>query len=569
MPELPPCILVDLAVTQLHEISVDPDGQSLTLHMSAISPDSLCPICSQRASRVHSHYQRALADLPWAQLPVHIELGVRRFFCTAPGCPRRIFTERLPTVVKPWARRTKRLAEVQQQIGTIVGGSAGAALSATLACPAGVDLLITLVRQRLLPEHPTPRVLGVDDWAMLKGQRYGTILIDHERGDIVDLLPDRTPERVAQWLREHPGVEIVTRDRAEAYAQGIREGAPQAIQVADRWHLIKNVSDAITGVLQDYRQAIHKQLAPTAPAVQVATPQEGEVTNALEPSSNTAIAIQGVDGLDKRDGPAVVPTQADQRRGDRAQEAHDLHALGWSHKEIARKLNCHPRTVRRYLRRALPLAARGGARRSKLDCYKPYMLRRWNEGCHNASQLLREIQAQGFDGRCSIMRAHVASLREMSGIPARSRKAAGAGQALAVAANATERVPSSRTLAWMSTQEPHALDDDQRAILEKVGETNPAIKTALELGQDFAGMVRNRGTDELDGWLERAAKSGIASLVSVANGMRADEAAIRAGLTLEWSNGRTEGSVNRLKCVRRQMYGRGKLDLLRLRLVAA
>ena len=556
MPELPTCILIDPAVTSLDEIGVDPDGHSLTLHMSVTSPDALCPRCAQSTSRVHSHYHRTLADLPWAHLPVHIDLSVRRFFCPQPDCPQRIFTERLPTVAKPWARRTQRLGEVQQQLGIVAGGSAGSALATTLACPAGVDLLITLVRQRSIPEHPTPRVLGVDDWAMRKGQRYGTILIDHERGDIVDLLPDRTPERLAQWLRDHPGVEIVTRDRAEAYAQGITEGAPDAIQVADRWHLIKNVSDAIASVFQDHRQAITSHLRPAAHA---ATPQEGEVTTALEPSCLAGNAPP------QADRPTAAPTPADLRRQAQAQEAHDFHALGWLQKEIAQKLNCHPRTVRRYLRQALPLPPRDGDRGSKLDGYKPYILRRWNEGCHNASQLLREIQAQGFDGRCSIMRAYVASLRELSGVPPRSRR--GAGQPLTTPA--TERVPSSRMLAWMSTQEPHVLDDDQRTTLEKLSAVNLTTKTALELGQEFATMVRHRQAEKLDEWLERAAQSGIASFVSIAKGMRADEAAVRAGLTLEWSNGRTEGCVNRLKCVKRQMYGRGKLDLLRSRLLAA
>ncbi|GAC1555673.1 MAG: hypothetical protein NVS2B7_31420 [Herpetosiphon sp.] len=445
---------------------------------------------------------------------------------------------------------------MQQQVGIVAGGSAGAALATTLACPAGIDLLITLVRHRSIPEHPTPRVLGVDDWAMLKGQRYGTILIDHERGDIVDLLPDRTPGRVAQWLRDHPGVEIVTRDRAEAYAQGITEGAPDALQVADRWHLIKNVSDAIANVLQDHRQSITIQLRSAAHA---AAPQAGAITPVIEPQSPAVSTPR------QAELPPVVQTPADLRRQAQAQEAHDLDALGWSHTEIARKLNCHPRTIRRYLRRALPLPARGGARGSKLDAYKPYLVRRWNEGCHNASQLLREIHAQGFDGRCSIMRAYVASLRAVSGLPARCRK--GVGQPLVTPA--TERVPSSRMLAWMSTQAPEVLDDDQRATLEQLRRINPAIKTALELGQAFAAMVRHRQGDKLDGWLEQAAQSGLASLVSVANGMRADKDAVRAGLTLEWSNGRTEGSVNRLKSVKRQMYGRGKLDLLRARLLAA
>jgi len=556
MPELPACILIDPAATALDEIAVAPDGHSLTLQMSTTSAESQCPLCFQPAARIHSHYRRTLADLPWAHMPVHIDLRVRRFFCTAPDCQQQIFTERLPTVAQPWARRTQRLAAVQQQLGLVAGGSAGSALSSTLACLAGVDLLITLVRQCPLPEQPTPRVLGVDDWAMLKGQRYGTILIDHERGTIVDLLPDRTPERLAQWLREHPGVEIVTRDRADAYAQGLREGAPDAVQVADRWHLIKNVSDAIASVLQDYRPAITKQLGPAAPT---AAPPGGGVATTSEPSSLVGSASPPAGP------PPVVPTPADLRRQDRAQEAHDLHALGWSQEEIARKLHCHPRTIRRDLRRPVLPPPRCGARRSKLDGYKPYLVRRWNEGCHNASQLLREIQAQGFDGRYEIMRVYVATLRELSGVPARSRTAA--GQPLAV--KATERVPSSRMLAWMSTQDPHTLDDDQRATLAQLRTINPTITLALELGEEFATMARQRQAEHLEGWLERATQSRIAAFVSLAKGMRADEAAVRAGLTLEWSNGRTEGSVNRLKCVKRQMYGRGKLDLLRLRLLAA
>ena len=556
MPELPACILIDPAATALDEIAVAPDGHSLTLQMSTTSAESQCPLCFQPAARIHSHYRRTLADLPWAHMPVHIDLRVRRFFCTAPDCQQQIFTERLPTVAQPWARRTQRLAAVQQQLGLVAGGSAGSALSSTLACPAGVDLLITLVRQCPLPEQPTPRVLGVDDWAMLKGQRYGTILIDHERGTIVDLLPDRTPERLAQWLREHPGVEIVTRDRADAYAQGIREGAPDAVQVADRWHLIKNVSDAIASVLQDYRPAITKQLGPAAPT---AAPPGGGVATTSEPSSLVGSASPPAGP------PPVVPTPADLRRQDRAQEAHDLHALGWSQEEIARKLHCHPRTIRRDLRRPVLPPPRCGARRSKLDGYKPYLVRRWNEGCHNASQLLREIQAQGFDGRYEIMRVYVVTLRELIGVLARSRTAA--GQPLAV--KAPERVPSSRMLAWMSTQDPHTLDDDQRATLEQLRTINPTITLALELGEEFATMARQRQAEHLEGWLERATQSRIAAFVSLAKGMRADEAAVRAGLTLEWSNGRTEGSVNRLKCVKRQMYGRGKLDLLRLRLLAA
>jgi transposase len=148
-----------------------------------------------------------LADLPWANIPVLIEVRVRRFFCDNSACLRQIFCERLTTVATPWARRTRRLANTQQTIGLVAGGSSGAALCQLLGCPAGIDLLLHLARTLELPTATTPRVLGVDDWAKRKGQRYGTILVDHERGCVIDLLDDRAPETLAGWLRAHPGVE--------------------------------------------------------------------------------------------------------------------------------------------------------------------------------------------------------------------------------------------------------------------------------------------------------------------------------------------------------------------------
>ncbi len=546
MATLPSCILPDPRVVQLHDISVGSDMPSITLVMSAIAPTAVCPTCSNDARRVHSRYRRTLADLAWADVPVHISLGVRRFFCDTANCARRIFTERLPTIVRPWARRTTRLANVQQQVGLIAGGAAGAILCTILACPVGIDGVLQLVRQCAPHQHPTPRVLGVDDWAMRKGQRYGTILIDHERGHVVDLLPDRTPETLAQWLRDHPGVEIVTRDRAEAYAQGITQGAPDALQVADRWHLIKNLTDALTSVLQDHRRAIEQHLAHAAgqPAPPAVAPSHA-VSDTNKPHATT-------------------PTVADQQRQARAEQAHRLHAHGWSNKRIAQHLQCHPKTIQRYLTRHLPLAVGRAGRQRKLEPYTPYLLKRWNEGCHNASQLYRELQPQGFDGGCTILRTFIADLRVKSGVPARSRT--GSGTPLPVI---PKRVPSSRMLAWLSTQSAVSLDDEQQALGNKLVTVNATIATTVQLAQTFATMVRERQAATLDRWLDAAVGAEVAPLRSFANGIRADRAAVQAALSQVWSNGRTEGNINRLKCVKRQMYGRGKLDLLRLRLMHA
>jgi transposase len=429
----------------------------------------------------------------------------------------------------------------------LLGGSTAAAVGALLGLPGDIDVLLTLARQCPLPAHPTPRVLGIYDWAIRKGQRYGTILVDHERGHVVDLLPDRTSECVSQWLRDHPGVEIVTRDRAEAYAQAITDGAPEALQVADRWHLLKNLTDALTTVLQDHRASITQHLEPTgAPAAEGA-----------EASTLSSSAAPGASATTKECLPEVAPTAADGRRQARAEEAHQLHTQGWSQKAIAARLDCHPKTIQRNLQRALPLPARGGARASKLEPYKPYLLERWNAGCHNASQLLREIEPRGYDGGFTILRSFVATLRVQSGIPARSRKAT--SQLLSI--EAIQRVPSSRELAWLSTQPVSSLTDAQKGFRAKLVTVNETVTTAVEFAQQFATMVRERQAMHLEHWLDTAVQSGIKALRSLANGLRADLAAVRAGLSEEWSNGRTEGNVNRLKCVKRQMYGRGKLDL--------
>lgn len=553
MLALPVCILVDSTVAEVQAVTVEEEPAAIVLTMVSTPTTSTCPLCGQTAHRIHSRYQRRLADVSWALVPVRIVLQVRRFFCDTPDCARRIFTERLPTIVQPYARRTTRLSHLQQRFGVLLGGSTGTVVSALLGVPGDVDLLLTLARQCPLPEHPTPRVLGIDDWAIRKGQRYGTILVDHERGHVVDLLPDRTPERVSQWLRDHPGVEIVTRDRAEAYAQAISDGAPDALQVADRWHLLKNLTDALTAVLQDHRATITQQLDPTgAPAA------EGVEVGTLRSSPSS-----GATTTNKECTPAVSPTAADQRRQARSEEAHRLHAQGWSQKAIAAHLHCHPKTIHRYLQRALPLPTRGGARASKLEPYKPYLLERWNAGCHNASQLLREIEPRGYDGGCTILRTFVATLRVQSGMPARSRTAASEP----LSTEAIQRVPSSRELAWLSTQPVPSLTDVQKGFRAKLVTVNDTVATAVELAQQFAVMVRERQAARLEHWLDTAMQSGIKALRSLANGLRADLAAVRAGLSVDWSNGRTEGSVNRLKCVKRQMYGRGKLDLLRLRLI--
>jgi transposase len=238
------------------------DVERLTVHLAIAAPTAACPVCGSDARRVRSRYTRRLEDLPCLGRRVRLRVAVRRFVCPRSDCPRRIFAERLPGFAAPRARTTDRLCQTQTDIGSSLGGEAGSRLASRMGMATSPDTLLRRVK-RLKNEPPgPPRVVGIDDWAWRKGQRYGTIVVDLERSDVIDLLPDRGADTVAAWLAAHPGVEVVSRDRSAAYAQAATEGAPQAGQVADRWHLLKNLREAVEQVLERHSAAINAAIRP-------------------------------------------------------------------------------------------------------------------------------------------------------------------------------------------------------------------------------------------------------------------------------------------------------------------
>ena len=541
----PAILLPNTSSVEVELVEVDHETAELVLTLHTTAAQALCPICHQISYQVHSHYIRTLADLPCAALGVRWMLQVRRFFCRNEACTRKIFTERLPTLAAPWSRRTQRLRDLQSAVGVAVGGHLGAWLLKLLRMTTSVDTLLRLIRKTPLPNAPTPRVLGVDDWANHKGVTYGTLLVDLEQHRPVDLLPGRQAATLANWLRAHPGVEIISRDRAGAYAEGAAQGAPNALQVADRWHLLKNLSDALSRVLEQYRRALQQLThAVSAPKPLTDLSLELDAPTPLSPAA------------------AARVRQRREQRYQRYQLVCTLHQRGWTQAAIAQTTGLCRKTIRRWLRAGHFPELRRRRRPSRLDPYKPYLLQRWQAGCWNATHLFREIRLRGYAGEISIVRDFVRQLRQAQGLPP--------GRRTLVLQQLTPEYPSRLTplrAACLALGRPERWRNDERDLVERMRQLNPEIDAAIELTQAFAAMIRQRQPDALDGWLEQAAQSDSAPLRAFAAGIRRDYPAVKAALTVAWSNGQVEGQVNRLKFIKRQMYGRANFDLLRQRVL--
>jgi len=523
-----------------------------------------CPLCGHPAQRVHSHYVRTLADLPLSGQRVRFQLRVRRFFCPNADCKRRTFTERLPDFAPKSARRTERLANIQTLIGLALGGEAGARLVHRLEMPTSPDTLLRLMRRQQTSDAATPRVLGIDDWAWKKGREYGTILVDLERRCAVDLLPDRTAETLAAWLKQHPGVEIISRDRAGAYADGATQGAPGAVQVADRWHLLANMRETVQRLLDRH----HKHLTALSTPQAEAEPCDTRLSPGPFAGESKAVA-EGADVQPQLTKVERLRQERRARRLDRFTEVVTLRQRGVSISAISERLGVDRRTVRRYVAAdTFPEIAQRRPRPSILDPWKPYLRQRWAEGCHNGSRLWREIKAQGYHGSRAVLSAWVADLRKTAVPLVQPTPVTDEGHRILPAAIPRAARPlSAKQAAWLVVKQPDALTVEEQEALAKMRQANTDIEQAYSLAQTFGQLVRERKYQEFDPWIASAKATGIRELTSFAAGLVRDKAAVVAALSLPWSNGQVEGQIHRLKLIKRQMYGRAGFDLLRRRVL--
>lgn len=550
------------------------EGATLFLDAEGEGDEAPCPSCGGACRRVHDRYRRSPLDLPWRGFAVRLAVTVRRFRCDNPVCARTTFAEDFGPPLRRRSRFTADVLGYLRDLGQALGARPGARLAERSGAPASHDTVLRLVRSTEAPAAPTPRVLGVDDLALRRGCRYATILVDMETHDPIDLLEGRDAETLATWLREHPGVEIIVRDRGGAYADGARAGAPDARQIADRFHLVKNVTDAFDELLKQRRweTATDGTVAPTDPPLGAEQAREDPV-EAARPEEVAADTPSAASPEPPPPARPLSPTKQQEIARRATREArwtavHDRRAHGDSIRRIAGALHLHRRTVRRLLDSAEPPHNRrdhprpGGITSPKLAPYTEYLQRRWREGCTNAVRLHDEIVERGYTGSRTLLSEAVRSWR-----PPRAPKP--------LRRKRNRRALDPRRLRRLLTRPPERLKADERTVVQRLLDADETVASAYTLVQRFRTVLKEQDAAGLESWLTDAQASGIPSLAGVAPTpagrpcMLADHAAVAAAVTETWSNGTVEGHVHKVKLLKRQGYGRAAFALLRLRVLVA
>jgi transposase len=517
-------------------------GGSVLIMARTRGGPAACPGCGTASAQVHDRYRRRLHDLPCGGRPVQVELEVRRLRCGHAACPVKTFAEQVPGVTQRHQRRTPVLRGLLERVALALAGRAGTRLAGALGAMVSRFTLIRLIRALPDPEIGQVTILGVDDFAKRRGYSYATVLLNMDSHRPVDLLPDREAGTFAGWLKAHPGVQVICRDRAGAYAAGGREGAPDAVQVADRFHLWQNLGEAVEKTVIAHRADLREPAPEWAEAI---VPEPAEPAGPAAPPLESD-GFRDVCGRERR----LVA-----RHRERYAAVHSRLAAGLPAAAVARELGLDRHTVDRFARATSleEVLVKATSRASILDPFKPYLNQRWNDGCTSATDLHAEIRTQGWKGSVQAVRRY---LRQF-------RPAGGAAQQAGKAAPAAPAPPKPRqVIRWIMTR-PDRLDAADATRLAQITARSPELKATAAHVREFAAMMTGRQGHRLDEWITSVRAGPLPALHSFAAGLERDHAAVLAGLTLSYSSGAVEGQVCKIKYLKRKMYGRANFDLLR------
>ena len=527
-------------------VSSEVRGETITVEACSTVRAAPCPACHRWSHRLHGRYVRRLEERPVLEQRVVLAIEVRRFKCTNANCPRRTFAENIHALAGRYQRRTRSQARALHALGHALGGEAAARLADLLGLRTSADTVLRELRR--VSEHkrePSPRVVGIDDWAIARGHQYGTIIVDLERREPIEVFAGRDAIAVAAWMRVHPSIEIVARDRAGAYSEAVDLALPAAKQVSDRWHLLSNLRDNVERLL--YR--LGPQLRQAAQQIEV-----GRVT----------LGRRG-GGLSRFNSLRSWQRLSDQRRATRLalyERVMALRAQGCTIRGIAREFSMSSATVLKFVHAgAFPERAPKARGPTPLDRYRDYIEERVAQGCRFPELIWLELKQRGYKGSRASVQSCVTRLLFPQGkaplvqVPAR-----------------TMPIPSARRVfGWLvgwknlAVEEPKSADHER--FVQALCKIEPVVGEVRSLAREFLGLMHRRSLRQFDRWLGRLSCCDAAEMRRFAQSLRADLPAVRAAFKLPWSNGQTEGHVNRLKLLKRQMYGRANIELLRLRVL--
>jgi transposase len=517
----------------LEVADISASDKLLTVRLKACAPNGICPLCAHAATHVRSYYTRFVADVPCAGRHVQLILRVRKFRCDTASCPRKVFAERLGPFIEAWARKTTRLRQAIEAIGLSTCGEGGARLADRLGLATSPTTVLRRIMDLPLPPVGAVTHLGIDDFALRRGRTYGTVLVDLRRHKVLDLLPDRKAETAKAWIQAHPEIKLVSRDRGGDYAAAARAGAPQARQTADRFHLVKNLSEAAQNALVHCGTEIRKD-RKTKETTVTASPEEP------------------VPSLSTSNGHPYSAHQTE--RYERYQQVMALRDQGVKIKEIAKRVGLGVRTIQRWVTQDGYVETNyHRPHQSRFDAYEAYVKQRWGEGCHNIQQLWREMRAKGYPHSDRALRRH---LNALSG-----KKKVDLPEACLLDHF------SAKKAVWLFMRSFDDLKEKEREELVAIRQASTVADTIYQLVQEFLRIVHKLQGGQLDAWIAQVMASEIKELQRFAKGLQRDKAAVLTGLTLSYNNGQTEGQITRIKLIKRMMYGRAGFALLRQRVV--
>ncbi|MGI8495567.1 MAG: ISL3 family transposase [Pyrinomonadaceae bacterium] len=541
------------SIFRLDDLSVQ--EKTVVFRVSSTQLQAVCPRCGQVSRKIHSRYQRILADLPMSGLAVRLICRVRKFFCADQDCSQRIFVERLTEMAEVSARQTNRLSRIICCLAFYVGGRTGAKVTERLAIGVSRQTLIRRILKTPPPIKYLPKVIGIDDFAFRRGQVYGTLLIDLERRKAIDLIPSREAEDVARWLRQYPQVEVVSRDRSPIYATAINLALPNADQVADRFHIVKNIYGVLEKILHRERKTIaqvSEEVRRQANRIRRENQSPIENERFKQPKkvrSETETAAE-----------KIKQSAARTRRIEKYEAVKRLRGQGVSISEISRRLRMHRETVRHFLRcDTYPEVKPAFRKISPLVNYQDYLRQRWNEGNGNARELYREITKRGYVGSYHTLVRFLRVWR--SDLPEEHR--------LRIRLQ-TFRIPTAREIKWWLLGKKPNLDEEKSRFLQLLHQRQPEIGEAVRLIEEFRKILKEGSENDYENWRVKVKQTaGNQELKNFAFRLGKDDQAIRGAITSDWSNGQTEGQVNCLKLIKRQMYGRASFEVLKARVLFA